>query len=110
MATTNGLVATKRDLEPREARVISDALYDMRATSTRAQHLAIVREAAVALLWSQAEVLAAVNALATAPACYACDGRAVGVRGVAPEGCRVLPACARHAEPGLGFSLPAVAA
>ncbi len=99
MATTNGLVATKRDLEPREARVISDALYDMRATSTRAQHLAIVREAAVALLWSQAEVLAAVNALAASSGrCYACDRVSVGTRDRRPEGGCVEPACHRHAD------------
>jgi hypothetical protein len=33
--------------------------------------------------------------------CYACDGRAVGLRDRRPEGGRMEKACARHAEPSI---------
>lgn len=107
--TLAAALPTRRDLEPREARIIADALCDLRATSTRRQHARIVLDASVALGWSQAEVYAATNALAAQGRCYACDGHVVGVRGIAPEGAGTLPACVRHAEPGLGLSIAAVA-
>jgi len=57
------LVATARDTETREHRILSDALYDLRATTSPLSHRAIVRAAAEALGTTATAVLDAVNRL-----------------------------------------------
>jgi len=58
------IIATARDLETRETRIIADALYDVRAHSTRNAQVRVVRFAAIDLGWSEAEVWREVNRLA----------------------------------------------
>lgn len=59
--TTTTFIPTTRDMEAPEARVIADALYDLRATRTHAEQAYIVRAAAAVLGQSEAAVWAALN-------------------------------------------------
>lgn len=59
------LITTPRDLLTPTARVIGDALYDLRGVDTAADQRTIVRVAARELGWSEAAVWAAVNDRAT---------------------------------------------